>query len=104
MQILSANVYYTEPTPSYVCSASITNYDHFHDHGGRGKCPLHDNIEKRHKEEVQNAADEAMAKVKAENPGLSDVSVQVSFPHVQQTETQHAEPRRAEPEVVSCST
>ena len=39
----------------------------------RTGCPLHDNIEQRHEEEVKKAADEAMAKVKAENPGVSDV-------------------------------
>ncbi|USP74472.1 E3 ubiquitin-protein ligase RNF216 [Curvularia clavata] len=42
-----------------------------------GKCPLHENIEERHEQEVKRAAGEAMAKVRADNPGLSDADLMV---------------------------
>ncbi|KAL1599555.1 hypothetical protein SLS60_007358 [Paraconiothyrium brasiliense] len=59
----------------YVCSKDIRDYNHFSDHNaGREGCHLHDNVEDRHEREVKMAADEAMAKAKAENPELSDVS------------------------------
>jgi TRIAD3 protein (E3 ubiquitin-protein ligase RNF216) len=61
---------------SYVCSKDIRDYNHFSDYNaGRGGCQLHDNVEDRHEQEVKKAADDAMAKAKTENPGLSDVGV-----------------------------
>ena len=60
---------------SYVCSKDIKDYKHFSNHGKDGEgCPLHDNIEERHEQEVKKAAEEAISKVKAENPGILDVS------------------------------
>jgi TRIAD3 protein (E3 ubiquitin-protein ligase RNF216) len=38
---------------------------------------LHDNVEDRHEQEVKKAADEAMAKVRAENPDLSDADLMI---------------------------
>lgn len=61
---------------SYICSQNVTNYQHFGEAQG-GKCPLHENIEDRHEQEVKRAADEAMAKVRADNPGLSDADLMV---------------------------
>jgi TRIAD3 protein (E3 ubiquitin-protein ligase RNF216) len=61
---------------SYVCSKNVTNYDHFGE-VERGRCPLHENVEDRHDQEVKKAADEAMAKVRADNPGLSDADLMV---------------------------
>ena len=67
----------------YVCSKSVRDYQHF-DQGGRGNrtatCPLHDNMEARHEREVKEAADEAMAKVQAQNPAITaqDLAMQVS--------------------------
>lgn len=45
-----------------------------------GKCPLHDNVESRHEEEIKKAAEEAMGKVRAENPNVpeADLKIQVS--------------------------
>ncbi|CAN9157721.1 unnamed protein product [Alternaria sp. RS040] len=60
----------------YVCSKNVTDYNHFGDAVG-GKCPLHENIEDRHEQEVKRAADEAMAKVRADNPDLSDADLMV---------------------------
>lgn len=60
----------------YVCSKSVTNYDHFH----KGTCPLHDNVEERHAEEIKKAEAEARAQVEAENPSINkaDLEFQVS--------------------------
>src|SRR5947207_11707728 len=69
---------------SYVCSKTITNgYSHFNEpsRGGKqGNCPLFDNTEQRHDEDVKKAEQEAVAKVRAENPGLNEeeIKVQVS--------------------------
>lgn len=63
---------------SYVCSKDIKDYNHFSDNdlmARRGGCQLHDNVEDRHEQEVKKAADEALAKAKAENPELSDVGI-----------------------------
>ena len=54
----------------------MTDYSHFGDPQA-GKCPLHENIEERHEQEVKRAADEAMAKVRRDNPGLSDADLMV---------------------------
>ncbi|KAJ4354493.1 uncharacterized protein N0V89_006230 [Didymosphaeria variabile] len=60
----------------YVCSQDIRDYNHFSDYSaGRTGCQLHDNVENRHEREVKKAADEAMAKAKVENPGLSDADI-----------------------------
>ncbi|KAF3032894.1 hypothetical protein E8E11_003174 [Didymella keratinophila] len=63
----------------YICSKNVNNYEHFGD-PNKGRCALHDNVEDVHAQAVKRAADEAMAKVKAENPELSeaDLMVQVS--------------------------
>lgn len=66
-----------------MCSKNVRDYQHFGEgqrlvEGRRtDKCPLHENVEDRHEQEVKKAADEAMAKVRAENPGLSDADLMV---------------------------
>ncbi|EDU40328.1 ubiquitin conjugating enzyme 7 interacting protein 1 [Pyrenophora tritici-repentis Pt-1C-BFP] len=60
----------------YVCSKNVTDYNHFGDVQA-GKCPLHENVEDRHEQEVKKAAEDAMAKVRADNPGLSDADLMV---------------------------
>ncbi|KAI4686295.1 hypothetical protein J4E81_008647 [Alternaria sp. BMP 2799] len=60
----------------YVCSKNVTDYNHFGE-SRAGKCPLHENVEDRHEQEVKRAADEAMAKVRVDNPGLSDADLMV---------------------------
>jgi TRIAD3 protein (E3 ubiquitin-protein ligase RNF216) len=61
---------------SYVCSKNVTNYEHFGE-VGQGRCPLNENVEDRHEQEVKKAADEAMAKVRADNPSLSDADLMI---------------------------
>ncbi|XPS98048.1 RBR-type E3 ubiquitin transferase [Ascochyta lentis] len=60
----------------YICSKNVNNYEHFGD-VNKGRCALHDNVEDVHEQEVKKAAEEAMAKVKAENPTLSDADLMV---------------------------
>ncbi|KAI1104063.1 hypothetical protein F4804DRAFT_332629 [Jackrogersella minutella] len=69
----------------YVCRETIEGYDHFNDvtRGGKeGHCPLFDETEIRHENEVQRAEEEARQKVTNENPDLAaglkiDMSSQV---------------------------
>jgi TRIAD3 protein (E3 ubiquitin-protein ligase RNF216) len=66
----------------YVCSKSCS-YDHFDDRsrGGKaGNCPLFENVDQRHDQEVEKAEKEALAKVRAEHPEFSedDLKVKVS--------------------------
>lgn len=73
----------------YVCSTSITDYNHFE--GGRGavvpapgikakKCPLYDNVEERHEREIKAAADAEKAKIIVDNPDMApdDMEIKVS--------------------------
>jgi TRIAD3 protein (E3 ubiquitin-protein ligase RNF216) len=59
-----------------VCSKNVVNYEHFGE-VERGRCPLHENVEERHEQEVKKAADEAMAKVRADHPDLSDSDLMI---------------------------
>jgi len=66
----------------YVCSKDITKdgYAHFNEsaRGGRpGQCPLFDNTEQRHDEDVKKAEQKALEKVRAENPGFSEEELKV---------------------------
>ena len=72
-------LYPVDQSRSYICSKNVHNYEHFGD-PNKGRCALHDNVEDVHEQAVKRAADEAMAKVKAENPELSeaDLMIQVS--------------------------
>ncbi|XXG94323.1 hypothetical protein Hte_000577 [Hypoxylon texense] len=57
----------------YVCRQTIKNYDHFNDvarGGKKGQCPLFDNTEVRHQDEVQRAEAEARRKVAEANPTI----------------------------------
>lgn len=56
----------------YVCGKSC-EYAHFNDvtRGGKeGNCPLFDNVEKRHEDEVRQAEEEARNQVAEENPDV----------------------------------
>ncbi|CAI6246460.1 unnamed protein product [Periconia digitata] len=75
----------------YVCSKNVVDYRHFY-HGQDGTeataaCPLHDNMEARHEQEVKKAADKAVAILQAQNPEISkqDLAIKVSD-RVSQTE------------------
>ncbi len=66
----------------YVCSKSCS-YDHFDDRsrGGRtGNCPLFENVEERHEQEVKQAEKIALDKVRAEHPEYTeeDLMIKVS--------------------------
>jgi TRIAD3 protein (E3 ubiquitin-protein ligase RNF216) len=67
---------------SYVCSHSVNSYDHFNDEtrgGKRGKCPLYDNVEERHEQEILRAAEAARKKLREENPNLQDEDLEIQF-------------------------
>jgi TRIAD3 protein (E3 ubiquitin-protein ligase RNF216) len=66
----------------YVCSKSCS-YDHFNDRsrGGKpGNCPLFENVEERHQQEVSKAEKEALALVRQEHPEYTeeDLKIKVS--------------------------
>jgi len=66
----------------YVCSKDITKdgYAHFNEsaRGGRpGQCPLFDNTEQRHDEEVKKAEQKALEKVRAEYPKFSEEELKI---------------------------
>ncbi|KAL7772070.1 hypothetical protein CFE70_002023 [Pyrenophora teres f. teres 0-1] len=65
----------------YVCSKNVTDYNHF-GNVEAGKCPLHENVEDRHEKEVKKAAGDAMAKVRADNPGLSDADLMIKVTYL----------------------
>lgn len=65
----------------YVCSQNC-EYDHFNDVGRGGKqgnCPLFEDVEKRHADEVKNAEVDALAKVREEHPEYSDEDLRVKM-------------------------
>lgn len=65
----------------YVCSKSCA-YDHFNDMGRGGKvgnCPLFDNIEERHDNEVSKAEKEALEKVRAEHPEYTEEDLKIKI-------------------------
>ncbi|KAI5806741.1 hypothetical protein DFH27DRAFT_479993 [Peziza echinospora] len=68
----------------YVCGQAIKGYGHFNDPSRGGKaentCPLFDNTDERHNDDVQKAALAAIDKIIAENPDISkeDLEVKVS--------------------------
>ena len=80
-------------TYSYICSTNVQNYDHF----SSGRCPLHDNTEARHDEEVKKAEAAALAKVRAENPDLTDDDLKIKVSEtVKRTEQRRAQRAQAE--------
>lgn len=69
----------------YVCKQTVTNYNHFSDSAhpspaAANKCPLNDDVEARHDADVKKAEEEAMKKVREENPDVSEeeLKLQVS--------------------------
>ena len=72
----SCNIRLANLTRSYICSKNVNSYEHFGDIS-KGRCALHDNVEDVHEQAVKKAADEAMAKVKAENPNLADADLMI---------------------------
>ncbi|PVI08590.1 hypothetical protein DM02DRAFT_6930 [Periconia macrospinosa] len=65
----------------YVCSKDVKDYKHFSDGQPSTQsngCPLHDNMRARHKEEVKRAAEKAKAKVRSENPEVTEQDLAIS--------------------------
>ncbi|KAB2574963.1 Ubiquitin-protein ligase [Lasiodiplodia theobromae] len=72
-------------TQCYICSKSVTGYEHFHN--SHGKCPLYDeNVEKRHVDEVKAAEAKALEEVKKANPDLTDEELKIKLSDVVQKE------------------
>ncbi|KAF2189577.1 hypothetical protein K469DRAFT_562812 [Zopfia rhizophila CBS 207.26] len=67
-------------TQCYICSKDVSGYDHFSDNSHPNRCPLHDNVEARHEEEVKKAEAVALALLRAEHPDISEeeLKIQVS--------------------------
>ncbi|KAF8456910.1 hypothetical protein BGX38DRAFT_885237 [Terfezia claveryi] len=67
----------------YVCSETIKGYDHFNDPSRGGsktnKCPLFDNTDERHDEEVEKAAKKVMEQLKEENPHVTDEDLEIKL-------------------------
>ncbi|KAF2094612.1 hypothetical protein NA57DRAFT_80411 [Rhizodiscina lignyota] len=68
----------------YVCSQNVTDYNHFADgglYGGpttqRRKCPLNDDVNIRHENEVKMAEEEALKKVREEHPDLTEEELKI---------------------------
>ncbi|PWW73084.1 hypothetical protein C7212DRAFT_347250 [Tuber magnatum] len=66
----------------YICSQTIGAYGHFkgQEIGGKiGNCPLYDNTEEWHRNEVETAAKEAMGLLRVERPELNDEDLKIKL-------------------------
>ncbi|KAI9801813.1 MAG: hypothetical protein M1825_003186 [Sarcosagium campestre] len=75
----------------YVCSKVITDYRHFNDKrmgGNTEGCPLYEDTNVRHAQEVAKAEKLASEKAKAENPDISDEMLKITKPDVEAAEAQ----------------
>ncbi|KAI9782754.1 MAG: hypothetical protein M1835_003946 [Candelina submexicana] len=72
----------------YVCSKTLAEkegYNHFDGRGQAaapnqpGKCPLFENTEQRQQEDIQKAEQAALAKVKADNPDMTEKELKIKF-------------------------
>ncbi|KAK6497650.1 hypothetical protein TWF481_012055 [Arthrobotrys musiformis] len=69
----------------YLCSKVIKDYHHFNDpaRGGRtGNCLLFDNTDERHHNEVHAAEEAAIAKIRAENPEITEEQMRIQLSQV----------------------
>ncbi|KAL2190385.1 hypothetical protein L209DRAFT_740969 [Thermothelomyces heterothallicus CBS 203.75] len=81
----------------YVCSKSC-DYSHFDDRsrgGKRGNCPLFDDVEQRHRNEVRAAEELARKQVASENPDLNEDLLKVNFS--EQAGKEHERRRTTDP-------
>ncbi|RPA78594.1 hypothetical protein BJ508DRAFT_329072 [Ascobolus immersus RN42] len=63
----------------YICSENITGYQHFKEqNGGKGNCVLHDNTEARHEQEAEQAFKEVTARLRAEDPTISEEDLKIA--------------------------
>lgn len=72
----------------YVCSKTVRDYEHFSDDPNNRKCPLHDNTLERHNNEVKKAEEEALQKLRAEHPELTDEDLKVKVSEAVKKEEQ----------------
>ncbi|KAF2723917.1 hypothetical protein K431DRAFT_282611 [Polychaeton citri CBS 116435] len=69
----------------YVCSQTITTYEHFTDkklprkNKSTTKCPLYDNAEERHNQEVEAAEAKAREEALADNPDISTEDLEIKM-------------------------
>ncbi|KAL2257598.1 hypothetical protein VTK26DRAFT_9421 [Humicola hyalothermophila] len=87
-------------TQCYVCSKSC-DYSHFDDPsrgGKKGNCPLFDNVEQRHGEEVRAAEENVRKQLTEENPGLDSEALKFNFS--EKVKEDEARRRPANPVVV----
>ncbi|KAK6524531.1 hypothetical protein TWF281_011437 [Arthrobotrys megalospora] len=69
----------------YLCSKVIKDYHHFNDpaRGGKtGNCLLFDNTDERHHNEVHAAEQAAIAKIRAENPDITEEQMRIQLSQV----------------------
>ncbi|KAF1996868.1 hypothetical protein P154DRAFT_442343 [Amniculicola lignicola CBS 123094] len=66
----------------YVCSKNVTDYNHFGSNDNRNRCPLHDNVEKRHQDEIKKAEADALARIRAEHPDIPEEELQIKVSDV----------------------
>ncbi|KAK6345952.1 hypothetical protein TWF730_010290 [Orbilia blumenaviensis] len=69
----------------YLCSKVIKDYHHFNDpaRGGKsGNCLLFDNTDERHHNEVHAAEEAAIAKIRAENPDITEGQMRIQLSQV----------------------
>src|SRR5690606_6077459 len=63
----------------YICSENINGYTHFKEqNGGKGNCVLHDNTEERHEQEAERAFKEITARLRAEDPTISEEDLKIA--------------------------
>ena len=78
------------------CGKDITKsgYSHFAGNGGRGQgCPPSDDTDRRNATRVNEAEKEAMAKIRLENPSLSEDDLRIKFSKEVQTKLASPPPR-----------
>ncbi|KAJ9648108.1 hypothetical protein H2199_001885 [Coniosporium tulheliwenetii] len=74
----------------YVCSQDVHDYQHF----GAGRCPLYDDTDARHDDEVKAAEAEALKKVRNENPDMTEDELKVKVSDAVKAQERQARERR----------
>lgn len=75
---------------SYVCSQDVHDYKHF----GAGQCPLYDDTDARHDDEVKAAEAEALKKVRVDNPDMTEEELKVKVSDAVNAQERQARERR----------
>ncbi|KAK4248301.1 hypothetical protein C7999DRAFT_40445 [Corynascus novoguineensis] len=87
----------------YVCSKSC-DYTHFDDRsrgGKKGNCPLFDDVEQRHEDEVKAAEELARKQVVSENPNVDEDLLKVNFSEEVRRDEERRRARRPGPRPVA---